>query len=81
MNSSTGSECTRGTARAVRSTYLVFALLGLAGATWVSRLPQIRERMGLDAASVGFLLLLAVGGLVAPVSSRWAPPRVSGTSR
>ncbi|MGW4659167.1 MFS transporter [Streptomyces sp. NPDC004279] len=50
---------------AVRSTYLVFAALGLAGATWVSRLPQIRERMDLDAASVGLLLLLiAVGGVM-----------------
>ncbi|WP_257585041.1 MULTISPECIES: MFS transporter [unclassified Streptomyces] len=54
------------TTNAIRSTHLVFALLGLAGSTWASRLPQIQERMNLDAASVGvLLLLLAVGGLVA----------------
>ncbi|EGJ72785.1 putative major facilitator superfamily MFS-1 (plasmid) [Streptomyces sp. Tu6071] len=40
--------------------------MGLAGATWASRLPQIRDRMDLDAAAVGLLLLLlGVGGLVA----------------
>ncbi|WP_234436325.1 MFS transporter [Streptomyces sp. NRRL S-813] len=49
----------------MRSTYVVFAALGLAGATWVSRLPQIRTRMSLDAASVGLLLLMiAVGGVM-----------------
>ncbi|MGW2964898.1 hypothetical protein ACWDGI_41500 [Streptomyces sp. NPDC001220] len=50
MNTYAGSPPLRETTRAVRSTYLVFALLGLAGATWASRLPQIRERMDLDAA-------------------------------
>ncbi|MFH9090535.1 MFS transporter [Streptomyces sp. NPDC017673] len=73
--------CAHETRSAVRSTYLVFALLGLAGATWASRLPQIRGRMDLDAASVGFLLLLlAVGGLVAlplagPFVARAGPRR------
>ncbi|MFR9793979.1 MFS transporter [Streptomyces sp. MB22_4] len=71
----------RRTRSAVRSTYLVFALLGLAGATWASRLPQIQERMDLDTASVGLLLLLlAVGGLVAlplagPFVARAGPSR------
>ncbi len=58
MNARADGPCSHETAMAVRSTYLVFAALGLAGATWVSRLPQIRERMDLDAASVGLLLLL-----------------------
>ncbi|MFF2996641.1 MFS transporter [Streptomyces sp. NPDC057950] len=66
MNIHSGSPRARETMRAVRSTHLVFALLGLAGSSWASRLPQIRERMDLDTASVGLLLLLiAVGGLVA----------------
>ncbi|MEV7813966.1 MFS transporter [Streptomyces flaveolus] len=66
MNTPAGGPYSRETRMAVRSTYLVFAALGLAGATWVSRLPQIRERMDLDAASVGLLLLLiAVGGVAA----------------
>ncbi|MFJ8009973.1 MFS transporter [Streptomyces fagopyri] len=81
MNTRAAHPSARETTRAVRSTYLVFALLGLAGATWVSRLPQIRDRMDLDAASVGFLLLLlAVGGLVAlplagPFVARAGPRR------
>ncbi|MCX5314589.1 MFS transporter [Streptomyces sp. NBC_00154] len=81
MNTRTASPCARETTNAVRSTHLVFALLGLAGATWVSRLPQIQERMNLDAASVGLLLLLlAVGGLVAlplagPFVARIGPRR------
>ncbi|MEU7158219.1 MFS transporter [Streptomyces chrestomyceticus] len=79
MNTRAGSPRAPETTRAVRSTYLVFALLGLAGATWASRLPQIRNRMGLDTASVG-LLLLAVGGLVAlplagPFVARVGPRR------
>ncbi|MFB7499368.1 MFS transporter [Streptomyces sp. NPDC056161] len=49
----------------MRSTYAVFAALGLAVATWASRLPQIRARMDLDPASLGLLLLvIAVGGVV-----------------
>ncbi|MGW7041499.1 MFS transporter [Streptomyces avermitilis] len=81
MNTRTASPCPRETANAVRSTHLVVALLGLAGATWVSRLPQIQERMNLDAVSVGLLLLLlAVGGLVAlplagPFVARIGPRR------
>ncbi|WP_052862319.1 MFS transporter [Streptomyces sp. Tu6071] len=75
----------RETASAVRATYLVFALLGLAGATWASRLPQIRDRMDLDAAAVGLLLLLlAVGDLVAlplagPCVARVGPRRAVTT--
>ncbi|MEU0068787.1 hypothetical protein ABZ027_04410 [Streptomyces sp. NPDC006332] len=55
----------RETAAAVRSTHAVFACLGLAGATWASRLPQIRARMDLGPASLGpLLLMMAVGGVV-----------------
>ncbi|WP_461015953.1 hypothetical protein [Streptomyces daliensis] len=65
----------------MRATSLVFATLGLAGATWVSRLPQIREQLNLDAASVGLMLLvIAVGGVVVlplagPVVKRVGPRR------
>lgn len=60
----------RETAAAVRSTYAVFAALGVAGATWTSRLPQIRARMGLDPASLGLVLLViaAGGALVLPLA-------------
>ncbi|MFF0087599.1 MFS transporter [Streptomyces canus] len=52
-------------AGAVRATYAIFACLGLAGATWTSRLPQISARLDLDPASLGLMLLMmAVGGLV-----------------
>ncbi|MEU0947215.1 MFS transporter [Streptomyces canus] len=51
-------------AGAVRATYAVFACLGLAGATWASRLPQISARLDLDPASLGLMLLMmAVGGV------------------
>ncbi|MFD4785919.1 MFS transporter [Streptomyces sp. NPDC058459] len=85
MNIRTASPRARETTNAVRSTHLVFALLGLAGATWASRLPQIQERMNLDAASVGLLLLfLAAGGLVAlplagPFVARTGPRRAVTT--
>ncbi|MEU6479219.1 MFS transporter [Streptomyces sp. NPDC047017] len=81
MNTPPGDPYARETTRAVRSTHLVFALLGLAGASWASRLPQLRDRLDLDAASVGLLLLLlAVGGLVAlplagPLVARVGPRR------
>ncbi|MFI7461322.1 MFS transporter [Nonomuraea sp. NPDC049646] len=87
MSARTGSPDSRASATAVRATYLVFAALGLAGATWASRLPHIRERMDLDAASVGLLLLLiAVGGvmvlplagpIVTRVGPRWAVTAVA----
>jgi hypothetical protein len=56
-------------AGAVRATYAVFACLGLAGATWASRLPQISARLDpdpdLDPASLRLLLLMmAVSGVV-----------------
>lgn len=54
----------------MQATYAVFAGLGLAGASWISRLPQIRARLELDPASLGLLLLVtAMGGvLVLPVA-------------
>ncbi|MBM9506232.1 MFS transporter [Streptomyces sp. KK5PA1] len=46
--------------------------MGVAGATWTSRLPQIRARMGLDPASLGLMLLViaAGGALVLPPAGR-----------
>ncbi|WP_329352879.1 MFS transporter [Streptomyces sp. NBC_01261] len=48
-----------------KATYAVFAGLGLAGATWSCRLPQVRAHLHLDPASLALLLLtIAVGGVV-----------------
>ncbi|GHF19109.1 MFS transporter [Streptomyces spiralis] len=68
-------------AAGARATYTVFAALGLAGATWASRLPQIRARMDLDPVTLGLLLLMiAVGGVVVlplagTVVTRFGPRR------
>lgn len=65
----------------------VFALNGLLFASWVSRIPDARERLGLDNAGLGLLLLvLAVGSLCAlagagGVVHRWGPaPVVRGSA-
>lgn len=48
----------------------VFALNGLLFASWVSRIPDARERLGLDNGGLGLLLLvLAVGSLLALAGS------------
>ncbi len=52
--------------RAVRATYAVFILTGLSFASWASRIPQVRDRLDLDPAELGSLLLaIAIGSLVA----------------
>lgn len=57
----TAREVTAG----ARSTYAVFAGLGLAGSTWSSRLPEVRTQLNRDSASLGLLLLtIAVGGVI-----------------
>ncbi|SDO18245.1 Fucose permease [Actinacidiphila guanduensis] len=56
--------------RALGATYLAFAGSGFAGASWAARIPQVKDRLGLDASALGVLLLaVAIGSLVAlPVS-------------
>lgn len=52
-------------AAATRATYLAFIGAGVAIASWASRLPQIRDRLGLSPASLGLVLLaVAAGSLI-----------------
>lgn len=57
---------------AIWATRAVFATNGGLFATWVSRIPAIRDRLGADERGLGFaLLFIAVGSLVAmPLSGR-----------
>lgn len=49
---------------------VVFALNGLAVATWFSRVPAVREALGLSAGRLGLLLLcMSIGALVAMPSA------------
>nr|WP_279537779.1 MFS transporter [Amycolatopsis acidicola] len=52
--------------------YATFVAHGIAFSTWVSRVPSVRDALGISAAQLGTLLLaLAVGGLVVlPFSGR-----------
>lgn len=53
-------------ARASLAVFLVFALNGLFFASWASRLPAIRDALGLDPAALGLVLLVgSAGSLVA----------------
>ena len=60
---------------------LVFALNGLAFASWVSRLPAVREALGLSTGQLGLLLLcLSVGSILGlptsgPLVARLGPAR------
>jgi len=66
---------------ATRATYLVFAVSGFGFASWASRIPQVKARLGLDPSALGLLLLaIALGSvvslplagtLVARWGSRW----------
>jgi fucose permease len=52
--------------RATRAVYFVFIGAGIGFASWASRLPQVREELGLTPAALGFILLsVAVGSLIA----------------
>ncbi|RZS77521.1 fucose permease [Motilibacter rhizosphaerae] len=50
----------------VRGTYVTFTLCGFAFASWASRIPQVRDHLGLSPAQLGLVLLaIATGSLVA----------------
>ena len=50
----------------MRAVYLVFIGAGLGFASWASRIPQVREDLGLTPASLGLVLLaIAAGSLIA----------------
>jgi predicted MFS family arabinose efflux permease len=59
--------------RAALATALVFAVSGFVAATWVSRLPATRDRLGASAAELGLVLLApGIGSLLSmPFSGRW----------
>ncbi|SCL33610.1 Fucose permease [Micromonospora rhizosphaerae] len=65
---------------------VVFALNGLAVASWFSRVPAVREALGLSAGRLGLLLLaMSVGALLAMptaglVTQRLGPARTVATS-
>ena len=59
--------------RAALATALVFTVSGFVAATWVSRLPATRDRLGASAAELGLVLLApGIGSLLSmPFSGRW----------
>jgi predicted MFS family arabinose efflux permease len=66
---------------ATRATYLVFAVSGFGFASWASRIPQVKDRLGLDPSELGLLLLAIAAGSVSalPLSgtlvARWGSRR------
>jgi predicted MFS family arabinose efflux permease len=68
---------------ATRATYLVFAVSGFGFASWASRIPQVKDRLGLDPSELGLLLLaIAAGSVTAlPLSgtvvARWGSRRTA----
>ena len=65
----TDQRRTPGTAQleaAKRAVYVAFIGAGFAFASWASRIPQVRDRLDLDAAALGLVLLsIAAGSVVA----------------
>ena len=55
---------------AARATYAAFIGAGFAGASWGSRIPQVRDRLDLTPADLGLVLLaIAAGSVIAlPIS-------------
>lgn len=70
---------------AVLATFLAFGGCGFAFASWASRIPQVRDHLGLSPARLGVVLLaIAAGSLVAlplagTVVSRLGPRRTVGS--
>jgi MFS family permease len=55
---------------ATRATYVAFAASGVAMASWASRIPQVRDRLGLAPAQLGLVLLaIAAGSILSLVLS------------
>lgn len=49
---------------ATRATFYAFTAIGFTFASWASRLPQVRDGLGLDSASLGLVLLAIAAGSV-----------------
>ena len=68
---------------AARATYLVFAVAGFGFASWASRIPQVKDRLGLSPSALGLLLLaIALGSVLSlPASgvvvARWGSRRAA----
>jgi predicted MFS family arabinose efflux permease len=66
---------------AVRATYAAFIATGVAFASWASRIPQVKDRLGLDPSGLGLVLLaIAAGSVIAlplsgPVVTRFGSRR------
>jgi MFS family permease len=82
MTSTTATPVTPQAVRAARTaTYAAFIGLGFAFASWASRIPQVRDRLDLDPAALGLLLLaVAAGSLLALLLSGLTVTR-AGSSR
>lgn len=67
---------------AKRAVYATFAVHGIAFSTWVSRIPAVRESLGVSAAQLGTLLLsFAIGGLLVlplagPIITRYGSGKI-----
>ncbi len=48
----------------MRATYAAFIMAGVGFASWASRIPQIRDQLGLDAAQLGLVLLAVAAGSI-----------------
>lgn len=67
---------------ALRATFVVYACLGFATSAWLSRLPDVRDHLGLTPATIGMMLLIASlgslltlptsGPIVMKIGARWA---------
>jgi MFS family permease len=66
---------------ATRATYIAFLGAGFGFASWASRIPQVKERLGLDPSQLGLVLLAIAGGSVlalplsGPVVTRYGSRR------
>ena len=61
---------------ATRATYSAFIASGFAFSSWASRIPQVRDRLGLEPSQLGLVLLaIAAGSLVALPASGWLVAR------
>ena len=62
---------------ALRATYAAFFFAGFVMASWISRIPQLRDLLDLGSAELGLVLLaVAVGALVALPLSGWIVDRL-----
>jgi predicted MFS family arabinose efflux permease len=55
---------------ATRAVYAAFILMGFSGASWASRIPQVRDQLSLSPSRLGLVLLaLALGSIVSLVAA------------